>query len=527
MNKDLRHFWRVAWRHKWVLLVVLLAIPGATYAISSSLEKTYESTATLQVSATANVSSVLSEQFSVGVASAGPAARLIETTRVARLAAQELGEPPGSAPELLAAVSAEADEAADSSGSLSFLTITAQAESGQRAADIANAFADAITAERTDSSVQSINRTIDSLEAEAETIPASDQASIDEIAQQLVTLRGLRESQSEATQVIEPAPVPSSPISPKPERNTALALVFSILLTIGLVPLLDRLDRRLRDPEELEPLVGQPLLAMVPSSAFPGQVPTPQVREAFQTLRASLTYFNIDRSLSSVLVTSAGHAEGKTTVATNLAIAFANDGKDVVLVDGDLRKPQAVRRLGVEPSIGLESVLLDDQPLDRALAEVQGIEGGRLRVLPCVTPPPNPSVLLGSKKMESLLSQLAEQADLVVIDTPPILAVSDVIPLLERVSGTVLVAKVNQSTQESVTRAKQVIETARGSILGVVVTGAKGSGLYGYEEYGYGAGYASGSSGGQVATGAGLRGPGNGEVAPSSSRSLADRVLRR
>ena len=129
--------------------------------------------------------------------------------------------------------------------------------------------------------------------------------------------------------------------------------------------------------------------------------------------------------------------------------------------------------------------------------------------------------------MEGLLSQLAEQADLVVIDTPPILAVSDVIPLLERVSGTVLVAKVNQSTRESVTRAKQVIETARGSILGVVVTGAKGSGLYGYEEYGYGAGYASGSSGGQVATGAELRSPGNGELAPSSSRSLADRVLRR
>lgn len=101
--------------------------------------------------------------------------------------------------------------------------------------------------------------------------------------------------------MIEPA---NAPGSPQPRRNTALAGVLALLLAAGLIPLLDRLDRRLREPEELEQLLG-----MVPGNAFPGRVSTPLVRESFQTLRASLTYFNVDRSLSSVLVTSGGHSE--------------------------------------------------------------------------------------------------------------------------------------------------------------------------------------------------------------------------
>ena len=108
-----------------------------------------------------------------------------------------------------------------------------------------------------------------------------------------------------------------------------------MLLAAGLLPILDRLDRKIREADELEPLVGAPLLAMVPDQAAPGQAPGPAVQEAFQTLRASLTYYNVDRPLDILLVSSAAHSEGKTTVATNLSAALAQDGKDVILVDAD------------------------------------------------------------------------------------------------------------------------------------------------------------------------------------------------
>ena len=316
-------------------------------------------------------------------------------------------------------------------------------------------------------------------------------AARDALVQQLQELEGLRATQGDTTIVVEPAVPASSPVSPRPLRNTALAFVFSLLLAAGLIPLLDRLDRRIRDVSDLEDLLGEPLLAVIPDSAFPGQVPSHAVREAFQTLRANLTYFNVDRSLATVLVTSPSHGEGKTTVATNLAVAMAMDDRKVVLVDGDLRKPQAARRLGIEPGPGIEAVLMNDVPLEEALVEVP-IDGklgsGALRVLPCSTPPPNPSVLIGSKRMKALLAELAEQADIVIIDSPPILSVSDVIPLLEEVSGTVLVARLDNTTRDSVLKTRQVIQTARGSILGVVATGAKAGRLYSYG-YGYGYGY--------------------------------------
>ena len=219
---------------------------------------------------------------------------------------------------------------------------------------------------------------------------------------------------------MEPAYPSEAPVSPKPRRNTLLALVASLLLAAGLVPLLDRLDRRIREPAQLEPIVGAPLLATVPEASFPGHVPGNAVREAFQTLRASLTYFNIDRTLKSVMVTSPARGDGKTTVATYLALALAQDERNVILIDADMRKRQVATRLGVDDSVafGLESVLIGDASAEDAMVEVDA-GGGKLRVIPCINPPPNPAVLLGSHKMRTLLSELSDDADIVVLDTPP------------------------------------------------------------------------------------------------------------
>jgi non-specific protein-tyrosine kinase len=170
-----------------------------------------------------------------------------------------------------------------------------------------------------------------------------------------------------------------------------------------------------------------------------------------------------------------------------LAIAIARTGKRVILVDADLRRSQAALRLGLATNFGLGSVLAGERQLSDTLVDYQVTEnpqGGQLLVLPGGAPPPNPSELLSSAEMSQLLSHLETQADVVIIDTPPALAVSDTMALLPEASGIVLVARIDQSTRETVRRAQRLITTAKGSLLGVVATGTRAG--PGYDRYAYG-----------------------------------------
>jgi capsular exopolysaccharide synthesis family protein len=482
-GRDPRYYLRLVWLRKWWLLAVIVLIPAAVYLVSRALPKTYESSTTLQVGQTAQSSEVVG-----GVASysdsADVTATLIQTTAVARRAARQLGEPPSNAGALLGDIDAETISLTGS-GSSEFLTITGEADDPERAAAVANAFARAVTNARTDEAIARINQTIAALTREAEGLSRLELTVPGGINEQLRQLRALKSSQGGATRVIEPAAPPGSPVSPQPRRNAAVGFVLALLIAAGLVPLFERLDRRLRDADDLEGLLGVPVLVNIPETAFPGNGASAEVREAFQTLRASLTAFNIDRDIDTVLVSSAMHGEGKTTVAANLAVALAQDERDVILVDGDLRRPQVMSRFGSRTEWGLDAVLLGEQSLDDALLELEVEGSGRLRLLPGGATAPNPAVLLGSQRMRSMLSELSARTDIVVLDTPPLLAVSDAIPLLDDVSGTVLVARVDYSSRDAVQRAAQVISAAGGSLLGAVATGTAAAGLYGYEDSAY------------------------------------------
>ncbi len=476
------------WRRKWLLLAIVIVIPAAVYVGSSLLPKTYQSKATIDVQATADASTLFSSQIrsSSGIAEAET---LIKTTLVGRRAARLLGMPPSAARGLVGHVSVAPTNPADTKGE--FLTITARGSNPNEAARIANAFARAIAGTRTSSATRQIERTIATLMTQS--APGADgESSREALALQLQQLRLLKAGQTGTTPVIEAAVPAAAPISPQPKRNTVIALILALLIAAAIAPLLDRLDRRIREPGELEELLEAPVLAMIPDDAFPGHPPGQHVRESFQTLRASLTYFNVDRSLSSLVVASPVQQDGKTTVAINLALAYAMDERDVILIDGDLRRPQVATRLGKEASVGLDSVLVGEKTLDEAFVYVD-TGAGRLRILPGATPPPNPAVLLGSQRMRNLLAELTEEVDMVVIDTPGLLAVSDAIPLFNQVAGSVLVARLNRTPKEAVRRAKQVIDSAGGTVLGSVATGAQAGGIYGY--YGY-YGYYGGENGG-------------------------------
>ena len=477
---DLRQYVRQAWRRRWLLFAVIILIPAVTYVITKRQEKVYEATTLLKV-APQNIN--VSNQISFASSGATETATIIKTTGVARIAAKQLGQDPTAAGSLLGEINASVQGESTDAG---FLTITARDNDPQQAARIANAFAAAITQSRTNDATSKIDETIASLSKEGGT--GSAQAAI---ADQLQQLRAQRATLAGTTQVIEPATPPSAPVSPHPGRNAKVAFILALLIAAGLVPLLDALDRRLREPEELEGLADAPLLGSIPEQAFPGKGSGPFVHEAFQTLRAGLTYFNIDRTLGSVMVCSPGRGDGKTTVAANLARALAEDGRNVIAVDCDLRRPQLAKRLGVADQVnfGLDSVLIDRRSVDEAMVDVD-VEGGRLRILPGGSPP-NPAVLLGSGRMRELFATLQEGSDMVIIDTPPLLAVSDSIPLQQQVSGTILVARIDATSRDAVRKAAAFISSASGNLLGFVATGVQLGGVGGLDTYGYGYGYAA------------------------------------
>jgi capsular exopolysaccharide synthesis family protein len=478
---DPRDFFRVLWRRKWILVLCVTIIPVAAYLYSDRLTKRYEASVLMQVQANAVDGGLPLTGDFVAAATTNTAtiARLIETNGVADEASRLMREPPGA----LRGVIEATDE--DTTG---LITITASATDPERAAQVANTFARAVRTTRRRQGIRRVDAAIGNVQRELDDLPLNDPLQRQQLSENLQGLRTLRAAQGQNAQIVEPATPPSSAVSPNPERNAVLAFVAALLIGAGLVALAERLDRRLHDPRDLEPLTGTPLLARVPASAFPGTAPDGQLPIVFQTLRDSLTYFNLDVPLTSLLVMSPIKGDGKTSVATHLAVAYARAGKRVILLDADLRNPQVAARMGGDRSPGLSEVLTGGAETEEALQDIEPF-GSYLRILAGGTVPPNPSEMLGSARMTSVLAQLTELCDLVLIDTAPLLVVSDAFPLLDQVVGIVGVARLDKTSRDAIERAVEVSNNAGGRVLGMVATGGKPG-----ESYGYGYGYRYGKS---------------------------------
>jgi capsular exopolysaccharide synthesis family protein len=306
---------------------------------------------------------------------------------------------------------------------------------------------------------------------------------------------GLAEANSGATvTVVSAAARPTAPFRPQVVRTTLLAVAVGSLLAVGVAFLIEYLDDTVKIPQDLQPM-GLTVLAMVQRVNQDGRNSMPQLyavnqpkslaAEAYRTLRTNLQFSSLDRPLRSLVVTSAVATEGKTTTAANLAVVMAQAGKRVVLVDGDLRRPSAHRLFDLSNESGLTTALVED--LDALGGFLQATEVENLRVLAAGPVPPNPQELLGSQRMQDLLHKLEEEADVIVLDTPPILVVADASVLSARTDGVLVVVNTGRTRRAAVQQAVdglgQVGAQLLGCVLNMVSTRGGRSSQYYYSYY--------------------------------------------
>lgn len=295
--------------------------------------------------------------------------------------------------------------------------------------------------------------------------------------------------------VMEAALTPTAPVGPGKPFQMALAVAVGLLLGLAFGFLQEMLDDRINNPDDIERLTTLPVLGAVP--AFPaGQEPlvsglpaNSHLAEAYRSLRSSIHFAALDRPIQRLLVTSCSQGEGKTVTSLNLATAMAMEGRRVILVDADLRRPGVHRLLGRENSPGLSQILIGMQTVDQV---VQDTQVPNLRVI-CSGPiPPNPAELLNSPAFDATLAELSERADIVVIDSPPCVPVTDPLIISSRVDGVVLVLNVGETRRGALKHVMAQLGRARARVLGILfnrVDTAKGA--YYYHQHYYGGAYYS------------------------------------
>jgi len=301
-------------------------------------------------------------------------------------------------------------------------------------------------------------------------------ARIGALQQQLEAVQVSGNTQTRVGDIVQPATLPSSPSSPSHVRDGALGLIVGLALGTGWALLRERLDDRIKSQSELERRMGAPVLAAVshvPAWRDAGDAvvvtltdPKSPVSEAYRTLRTNLQFLASKQDLRTIVITSPTAGDGKTATAVNLAVAMAQADQRVVVVSADLRRPRLHRFLDLPNDTGLSLVLSGANEV-REAARVPGVRN--LRVIPSGPVPPNPAELLQGSRMQEILGQLREFADVVVIDTPPVLAVADASILASRVDGTLLVVNADSASRTATSQARRQLENAGARIIGAVL----------------------------------------------------------
>jgi succinoglycan biosynthesis transport protein ExoP len=462
---------RVVWERKWLVILCVIVALGAAAASVATAEKKYESTAELLLRDPGFARTLFgSDLFETGANPERDTSTTLEVIQSAQVTARVVRVLGGEVSGTTAATSIEVTAGENSN----IVRITANTTDPELSARLANAYAREFidySRERDRAKVRDAQALVEETLASA---PPEQQQDLLDSLRQLTVLEALQTGEGDVLALARPN---TDPASPKPFQAGALAAVLGLLVGVAVALLADFIDRRLKSAEDFERAFGQPVLVSVPRGAVPAVGDEPLVgaqAEPYRMLREGLRFLEVAGDQRCVLITSPDAGEGKTTVAVNLARALIAGGDEVILIEADLRRPTAARQLGIDRmSVGLSSGLVGPRRLDELLVDVGA--DGRLRVLPTGPAPPNPADLLRSPRMAEVLAEAREAADVVLIDAPPLLPVSDTRVLLDLpgIDGVLIVARANTTRRDRARATARVLEQSERRVLGLVVTGTR------------------------------------------------------
>ena len=512
---DLRRQGHVIRSWLWLFAVGVLLAGGTAYLVSSALPKVYKAQVTLLVGQSRSSSSVdyndllASQRISqtyANLATTGPILAQVIADAGLQVTPDEFRD----------AVTAEA--ARDST----LVTVTVQDGDPQRAADLANAIAAQMIAasgtvygknsqvegfissqtEATQLQIEETQAEIDRLTALPLRTSAQDQqlaalnVQVANLRQSYAALVQLSGSSANALTVVDPATPPREPSSPRVLLSTLLAALVGLLIALGIAYTLEYLDDTVKSSEDVEAATGLATLGTVIKMKGAGGrseiyrlatllYPRGPAAEAYRTLRTNLEFAAVDEPVRTLLVTSSIPGEGKTTTASNLAVAYAQAGRRVILLDADLRKPGVHKVFDLPNATGLTSLLRTD---DVAIDDVaRATEEERLQVITTGMLPPNPAELLGSNRMQTILERLVAATDLVIVDSPPLQAVTDAAILSAITDGTLLVIDAERTRRGAAGHGREALAKADARVLGVAlnrISARAGSNYVYYDYYG-------------------------------------------
>jgi capsular exopolysaccharide synthesis family protein len=494
------HFYLGVLKRRWPIIVLVCVLTtGVALARSATSTRIYETSASVLVTDPQTSSNGTSSSSNIDIPTE---IQLIYSGPIQAAVSKKLGADAGKITSL----------SVYPIGSTYLINIAVQSATPSVAQKAANAYAEQYVKIRTAQAIKAINdagaiiqQNIDDINRQIAVLPPDATTQRTALNSQLTNFQErLKDLNIEAqlransgARVISEAGLPSTPVKPTPTRDALLGFALGLALGLGLAFLTEFLDDKIKTTEDVARYgKGLQVIAEIPRIARERNGrrlvalddPASGAAEAYRALRTSLRLIGLKQPIQTLLVTSPMASEGKTTLVANLGVTMARAGLRVIVVDLDLRRAQLAPLLGAPNDFGVMSVLLGEHSLGEALYEVPISQGvPRLRLLPAGPLPPNPSEIMGTARMAELISSLKSAADVVILDTPPLVPVTDALVLSGRVDGVLLVASAGSTRRRHLTRATEYLDQADAPMIGAVLNNSGQHIRYGYyKSYGDG-----------------------------------------
>ncbi len=497
---ELREILRIVWKRLWLIVLGTLLISIAVFMASRSMQPIYQAKVTMMVNTSTNAPLSISTSLLTGEDLAVTYSELLKTRPLLEIVIANLNldlSPDDLTEDMLSTNLIPGTQ---------LLELIIEDTDAQRASDIANEIAFTfISLHNTEQQLQSIVALEQDLvtqmanvkelieqnqarissglltEEQANLVQAALSGQQGTYAGLLGTYLNIRLTQAQLLDiaVVEPAIAPAKPIRPSPILYTFLGSFVGLVFSAGVAFLMEYMHRSFETSDDVSQILPLPMLGTIPqlrgaernSRLVTSTLPRAPISEAYRTLRTNMRFASVDKPLNILLITSAEPGAGKTTVTANLGIVCAQAGLRVVLIDTDLRLPNLHRLFNLGNHTGLTDLLVGTvQSVEDCMVRT---ETDNLRLITSGPVPPNPSELLGSKMMEAVLAKVKRSADLVILDTPPTLAVTDAAVLASKVDGVILLIEAKRTSHEAARRAQEALQRVGSAVLGAVLTKAK------------------------------------------------------